>query len=109
MDLHYEREIGVGTMVLVGIALFVAGTMWLQGESFHAGKRTAQIDFTEIGNLQIDNDVAVSGYNVGKVTAVDFKGPGRILVSVNLPPDLSLKRDATAEICGTRRDSPRAR
>ncbi|HEY7682326.1 MAG TPA: MlaD family protein [Gemmatimonadales bacterium] len=98
MDLHYQREITVGTLVLVGIGLFVAGTMWLKGAKFRPTEHTAQVQFTEISTLQKDNEVAVSGFTVGKVAEIEFKGPGRVLVTVTLPPDLALHKDATAHV-----------
>ncbi len=98
MDLHYQKEVAVGTMVLAGIGLFVAGTMWLKGTSFHPTGRTAQVELAELGSLQVDNEVTVSGYQVGKVAAVEFKGPGRVLVTVTLPPDLVIHQDASAQI-----------
>ncbi len=98
MDLHYQKEITVGTLVLVGIGLFVAGTMWLKGSSFRPAARSVQIQFSDIGTLKRDNEVTVSGVTVGKVVAVDFKEPGRVLVRVTVPPDLELKADAAAEI-----------
>jgi phospholipid/cholesterol/gamma-HCH transport system substrate-binding protein len=98
MDLHYQKEITVGTLVLVGIGLFVAGTMWLKGSSFRPRSRTAVIQFSDIGTLKRDNEVTVSGVTVGKVSDVEFKEPGRVLVTVTLPPDLELKADAAAEV-----------
>ena len=98
MDLHYQKEIAVGTMVLVGIGLFVAGTMWLKGSSFHPTARTAPVELTELGNLQVDNEVIVSGFQVGKVATIEFKGPGRVLLTVTLPPDLVIHQDASAQI-----------
>jgi hypothetical protein len=35
MDLHYKREVTVGALVIVGLVIFVAGTMWLRGKTFH--------------------------------------------------------------------------
>ncbi len=98
MDLHYEKEIGVGTLVLVGIGLFVAGTMWLKGASFRPSARTAEVVFSEIGSLQKDNEVAVSGYTIGKVLGVRFEGPGRVLVTITVPADLTLHADASASL-----------
>jgi phospholipid/cholesterol/gamma-HCH transport system substrate-binding protein len=98
MDLHYQKEITVGTLVLVGIGLFVAGTMWLKGSSFRPRSRTAIIQFSDIGTLKRDNEVTVSGVTVGKVSDVEFKEPGRVLVTITLPPDLELKSDAAAEV-----------
>ncbi|MDH5283521.1 MAG: MlaD family protein [Gemmatimonadota bacterium] len=98
MDLHYEKEITVGTLVLVGIAVFVAGTMFLKGASFRPLERTAEVRFADIGTLKKDNEVAVSGYPVGKVVSVEFKAPGDVRVTVSLPPTLDLRADASAEI-----------
>lgn len=98
MDLHYRHEIAVGTVVLAGIGLFVAGTMWLKGASFNPEARTAVVQFADLNGLQPDNFVTVSGYQVGKVAAVDFKEPGRVLVTITLPSDLALKADASAEV-----------
>jgi phospholipid/cholesterol/gamma-HCH transport system substrate-binding protein len=98
MDLHYQKEITVGTLVLVGIGLFVAGTMWLKGATFKPVGHTARIEFGNIGGLKEDNEVAVSGYAVGQVVKVEFKGPGRVLVTVTLPADLPIHSDASATI-----------
>ena len=98
MDLHYEKEITVGTLVIVGVALFIGGTMWLKGTTFKSVARTAEIHFAEAANLKKDNEVTVSGYPVGKVLEVDFKGPGDVRATVSLPPDLALHSDAWAEV-----------
>lgn len=98
MDLHYQKEVTVGTMVLVGVGLFWAGTLWLKGATFRSPARTENIRFTDIGTLQPDNEVRVSGYSVGKVQAIKFIAPGQLLVTITVPPDLDLKSDATAEV-----------
>lgn len=98
MDLHYQKEVTVGTMVLVGVGLFWAGTLWLKGTTFRSPARTEKIRFTDISTLQPDNEVRVSGYAVGKVTDIKFIAPGQLIVTVTVPPDLELKSDASAEI-----------
>ncbi len=98
MDLHYQKEVAVGTLVLVGAALFVGGTMWLKGASFHRAGRTAVVQFADLNGLQQDNAVTVSGYQVGKVAEVEFKEPGKVLVTITLPEELALKADASAEV-----------
>ncbi len=98
MDLHYQREITVGTLVLAGIGLFVAGTLWLKGSTLRSPARTEQVRFTDAGGLQIDNEVRVSGYPVGKVVAIVFERPGRVLVTFTVPPSLEIHSDASAAI-----------
>jgi len=98
MDLHYQKEITVGGLVLAGLGLFVVGTMWLKGATFSAPGRVAIIEFADIGTLKVDNEVAVSGVVMGKVTEIDFQGAGRVLVTVSLPEQLDLRADATAKV-----------
>ncbi len=98
MDLHYQKEVTVGGLVLAGIALFVAGTMWLKGATFKAPGRVAVVEFADVGTLKVDNEVAVSGVVMGKVSAVDFQGPGRVRVTLSLPEQLDLRADASAKV-----------
>ena len=98
MDLHYQKEITVGGLVLAGIGLFVVGTMWLKGATFKAPGRVAIVEFADVGTLKVDNEVAVSGVVMGKVSEVDFMGPGRVLVTLSLPEQLDLRADATAKV-----------
>lgn len=98
MDLHYQKEVTVGTMVLVGVGLFWAGTLWLKGATFRSPARTEEIRFTDIGTLQPDNEVRVSGYAVGKVQDITFIAPGQLKVTITVPPDLEIHSDATAEV-----------
>jgi phospholipid/cholesterol/gamma-HCH transport system substrate-binding protein len=98
MDLHYKQEVTVGTLVLIGIGLFVFGAMWLKGTSLHRARRTVTVEFSNIGSLKVDNDVTVSGYVVGKVQGIDFRGPGRVLVKATVPPNLDLRADASGSI-----------
>jgi phospholipid/cholesterol/gamma-HCH transport system substrate-binding protein len=98
MDLHYQKEITVGTLVLIGVGLFVAGTMWLKGATFRSGGRVELVRFTDVQSLKVDNEVTVSGYPVGKVKAIELKEPGRVLVTITLPPELPLRSNASAAI-----------
>lgn len=98
MDLHYQKEVGVGTMVLVAIVLFIGGTMWLKGAGFNRNERTAVVQFTDAGALKEDNPVTVSGVAVGRVKSVKFKAPGDVAVTITLPPTLPVRTDAFAKI-----------
>ena len=56
MDLNYKQEITVGTMVLVGIALFIAGTMWLKGTKI-GREHLVRVEFADVGSLKVGGDV----------------------------------------------------
>ena len=98
MDLHYQREITVGTLVLIGLVAFVGGTMWLKGESFRGIERRVDVQFADVGSLKVGNEVTISGVAVGKVRAIAFRERGKVLATVSLPPNLEIKVDARASI-----------
>lgn len=97
MDLHYQREATVGGLVILGIALFIIGTMWLSGRSLGAGDHL-QIQFEDIGNLKTGSPVTVSGVAVGRVERIDLRGLNDVLVQVSLEDGVEAKADAEAQI-----------
>ena len=97
MDLHYKREALVGSIVLVGAAIFVVGTMWLGGKSF-GQDNLVPVRFTDIGNVKSSTPVKVSGVQVGKVDRIVFEGVGSVRVDLALTQPVQLQRDASATI-----------
>lgn len=101
MDLHYKQEVTVGVLVLAGIGLFLAGTMWLKGSSFGGGG-DIRVIFPDAGTLKKGSPVKVSGVEVGKVSGIEFLGVGRVQVTVKLdhPDDARVtpKLDAAAKL-----------
>src|SRR5262249_50735319 len=97
MDLHYKQEVTVGVLVLAGVGLFLAGTMWLKGTSFTTEPRL-QVVFPDVGTLKQGSPVRVSGVSLGKVERIEFQDVGRVLVSLSISPKIQPKIDATAQL-----------
>jgi len=97
MDLHYKQEVAVGGMVILGIAAFVAGSMWLGGKSFKH-EPTFRARFENVGKLQEGSIVKISGVKVGRVEKVEFVDVGDVVVTFTLPPKVVPKVDANATI-----------
>jgi phospholipid/cholesterol/gamma-HCH transport system substrate-binding protein len=99
MELSYKREVAVGTVVIVAIALFFLGTTWLSGRSVTADSdKFWKIQFGDAGNLKVSSAVRISGVSVGKVQAIRLLDVGKVLVSISLPERIKPRVDATAEI-----------
>lgn len=96
MDLRV-REVTVGSIVLVAILVFVFGTMWLSGRRVGSGN-TVPMHFADVSGLKRASPVRVSGVQVGKVISIDFESVGKVRVVATLPPSISPRKDATAEI-----------
>src|ERR1043166_6462872 len=97
MDLHYKQEVTVGALVVVGVALFVAGTMWLGGGGFSRAP-SVPIAFPDAGTLKKGSPVRVSGVTLGSVESIDFQDFGKVLVEITLDPRVKPKSDASARL-----------
>lgn len=97
MDLHYKQEVTVGVLVLVGVGLFVGGTMWLRGKSFSTAPQV-DIVFPDAGTLKRGSPVRVSGVELGTVEEIEFKSVGQVVVTITLQPLIVPKIDATARL-----------
>lgn len=99
MDLYYKQEVSVGLLVIVAAVIFVVGLMWLSGTPLGSGGRTElQVQFEDVSGLASGDPVLVSGFNVGRVADVDFRGVGQILVTLELREDIPPHADASASV-----------
>jgi phospholipid/cholesterol/gamma-HCH transport system substrate-binding protein len=99
MDLSYKREVTVGSLVIVAIVLFIAGTTWLSGRSVTANADDFwKIQFKTAGNRKSSSVVRISGVPVGKVERIQLADVGKVIVSVTLPDKIVPKVDANAKI-----------
>ena len=97
MDLHYKQEITVGMLVVVAVALFIWGTLWLGGKSFkHEPNIT--ISFPDAGTLKRGSPVKVSGVQLGTVQDIEYQSYGKVLVRIDLDQRVQPRRDAAAEL-----------
>ena len=89
------REALVGAVVLLGIAVGVAGTIWLK-DGWGTEGRPIRTAATSVGQLAGGASVKFRGVNVGKVETVSVAPTGdAVLVTMTVNPDLVLP-DAAA-------------
>ncbi|MFC1640005.1 MlaD family protein [Gemmatimonadota bacterium] len=98
MDLYYKQEITVGLLVIVAIAAFFGGLMWLTGRAFTTGRIDVNAVFVEIGTLTAGDPVQISGFMVGTVGSVDLEEEGRVRVRLEVDGRFRPKVDASVAI-----------
>lgn len=92
-----RNEVMVGTVVLVGIALAVVGTIWLQGAAMGRGQVEVRARFTEVGQLLEGNSVKLRGVPIGRVQSIALDDQGRgVLVTMRIGEDVVLPEDPVA-------------
>src|SRR5436309_1446760 len=73
MDLTYKQEIGVGALVLMGLAVFTVGLFWLTGRSIKSSGIRTEVVFANVSGLKQGDPVMVSGVKVGLELSSDVK------------------------------------
>ena len=97
MDLHYKQEVTVGALVLIGVGLFVAGTMWLGGSGLGRSPNVS-VSFPDAGTLKRGSPVKVSGVTLGNVADITYQGYGKVLVRLDLDEQIAPRKDASATL-----------
>lgn len=67
-----RREVKVGVIVLVGIALLYVGVNYLKGVAIFSDQRTFYCVYDRIDGVQPSNPVVINGYIVGQVRSVEL-------------------------------------
>ncbi|MGW8267110.1 MAG: MlaD family protein [Longimicrobiales bacterium] len=89
-----RREILVGLVITLGVAVAVFGTLWLQDAAFGRGTRPVEALFAEVGQLMVGNSVKLRGVSIGRVERILVEPDGtavrivmRVREDVVLPLD----------------------
>ena len=98
MDLTYKQEVGVGAMVLVGVAVFLAGLFWLTGKSLGTSGIKVDVMFESVAGLKQGDPVLVSGVKKGRVARVNLERVKSVRVTLDLSGDMAPRLDASAAV-----------
>lgn len=92
----YQKEAAVGLFVVLGVAAFVGGGMFLSNKSMKSPD--VVVMFSDIGNLKDGAPIRISGAPVGRVEGIKFEGVGKVRVGLVLTEDIPVKQGARASI-----------
>ncbi len=95
MDLTYKQEVGVGAIVLVGVAVFLVGMFYLTGRSLGTGGITVDVMFESVAGLKQGDPVLVSGVKKGRVARVALERVKSVRVTLELSKDVGPHIDAS--------------
>jgi phospholipid/cholesterol/gamma-HCH transport system substrate-binding protein len=95
-----SREVKIGALVLIVIALFVWGVNYLKGVNILNRTQIYKMEFDNIAELSTSAGVFVSGYKVGSVKDIYFKegNTGKIVVEIIIKEDLQIPKNSVGQI-----------
>jgi phospholipid/cholesterol/gamma-HCH transport system substrate-binding protein len=98
MDLYYKQEVSVGLLVMVAVAGFFVGLMWLTGRSFRTSNVAVTTQFLDVGTLTVGDPVRISGVRIGRVAGTALEDAGRVLVTLEVTERFRPRVDAKVSI-----------
>ena len=94
-----RRELLVGFVVLVGLAIGIFGTLWLQGKRWGSTETEVQVLLRDVGQLASGNAVKFRGVNIGRVGAIAVEtGGSAVRIELLLEGDWILDGDAVVVV-----------
>ena len=90
-----RKELLVGSVVLLGIAVAIYGTFWLQGRRFGSTETEVHVLMRDAGQLSNGNAVTFRGVNIGRVGDITVEDSGAaVRIQLLLDGDWILDDDA---------------
>ena len=90
-----RKELLVGSVVLLGIAVAIYGTFWLQGRRFGSTETEIHVLMRDAGQLSNGNAVTFRGVNIGRVGDITVEDSGAaVRIQLLLDGDWILDDDA---------------
>lgn len=89
-----RTDVLVGSVILLGIALVLFGTLWLKGTRLGQSEMELSARFLEVGQLLEGSSVKLRGVPIGRVDAVELEpGGGGVIVTMKILEEVPLPAD----------------
>jgi len=99
--LKISKEIKIGAVVVLGVALFVYGFNFLKGSNMFTHQKTLYAVYTNVEGLLESNNVELSGVKIGIIKHIEIlpgDRQGRILVTMKVEDRIQIPSDSKARI-----------
>ena len=98
--MKYKREIGIGLVFIVALALFIWGFSYLKGFNLFKEQRVLYAVYERVSGLTKANPVSINGLKVGQVSDIYFNPDfsGEIVVEITIETDIPIPQNSVALI-----------
>ena len=96
----FRKEVIIGVLVLVSMALLFIGIDFLKGVNVFKAANYYYATYDNVAGLAISAPVTVNGYKVGQVREINYlyNNPGHVQVEISLDRELKLTKGTKAVI-----------
>jgi phospholipid/cholesterol/gamma-HCH transport system substrate-binding protein len=100
MAVKISKELKVGIISIVALAIVIWGVMYLKGLDIFQSRKVLYAVYDRVNGLVVANPVTIKGMNVGQVKDMYFskKEPGKIVVTLVVANDLQIPKNSVAKI-----------
>lgn len=94
----FTKEVIIGLLVILALALLFGGIEFLKGVDVFEKENTYHISYENVSGLAVSAPVTVNGYKVGQVRAISYEydNPGHVRVDIEVADELRLPKGTTA-------------
>ena len=98
--MKYKREISIGLVFIVALALFIWGFNYLKGFNLFKEQRVLYAVYDQVSGLTKANPVSINGLKVGQVSDIYFEPDfsGKIIVELTIETQLPIPKNSVALI-----------
>jgi len=93
-----KKEIRLGILAIITIAVSVWGLKYLKGKNVFSNVKTIKVKFNEVVDLEVASPVSVKGFKVGSVLDfdIDRENVENIVVTFDIQGDIPLPKNTIA-------------
>lgn len=96
----FRKEVAIGLIAVISIAILVIGIDFLKGVNVFKATNYYYATYTNVEGLAQSAPVSLNGYKVGQVRDItyQYENPGHVLVEISLNKELKVPRGTRAVI-----------
>ena len=96
----FTKEVKIAFVAIAAIIVLFIGMQFLKGMSLFSSNDVYYVCFDDVSGVSASSPVYANGYRVGVVKSIDYDydHPDRIMVAVDLDPEVKLHEGTRAEI-----------
>jgi len=97
--LKLSKEFKAALLVITALVVFIWGFNYLKGKNIFNFSTVYYVVYDDIQGLMTGTPVSINGFNVGKVSDIEFQGKtSKLLVTITMDKKITISKNSIAQI-----------